>query len=337
MTPADFRGITIRAPSSTAIRDTLRALGARAVDLTVRDVDTAVFSSFANDAQSLPSATDEFPSNVFTTADMSLFPRVDVFVASRAAVARLRPSRSGRSCDGPLPTRERQRSPPRASASEAETFCKAGGTIVRAPASALPALRARTAHWWTPCDAIPRRGRSSRGSRTCLRLMVQRRRIAHRRLRALSRRPTLTSTRRPRSRRSPASRHLPPRVLRRRPARGGCGRDGRAAERRPHDADVLRRGLGRAFRDRVARACTSTTLPRTAVARPPPDPAPLESGDAVRWPRPAGLEASATRRRHCHADRLALGTELDSDCVRRHLEARRLSERLRRPRKALGG
>ena len=154
VTPADFDGITIRAPSSPAIRNALRALGARPVDLSVRDVDTAVFGSFANDAQSLPSATDEFPRNVYTAADEALFPRVDVVAASSTAVSRLRPGQreilrraAGDARAGTIAAGGERL--------EAEAFCRAGGTIVGAPPWALAALRARTTRYLASLQSDP--------------------------------------------------------------------------------------------------------------------------------------------------------------------------------------
>jgi TRAP-type C4-dicarboxylate transport system substrate-binding protein len=143
-TPADFAGVTIRAPSSPAIRAALQALGAHPVDLAVHDVDTAVFGGFANDAQSLPNATDEFPGNIFTAAGLALFPKVDTLVASQAFLGGLRPAQR----DVMRRAAAETRADTIAAADDlgdAEAFCKAGGTIVAAPRGALPGLRARVA------------------------------------------------------------------------------------------------------------------------------------------------------------------------------------------------
>src|SRR5207249_1905095 len=65
-TPADFAGLSVRATYSRATFRLLRALGAEPVDLNAENLDTAINSGFAEDAQSPTKAREQFPANAYT-------------------------------------------------------------------------------------------------------------------------------------------------------------------------------------------------------------------------------------------------------------------------------
>ena len=144
LTPSDFAGVTVRADPSGATRDLLRALGAHPADINTTDSDTAVYSGFVNDAESIPSAGDQFPNSAYAAGNIVLFPRVDVVVASNSALRHLRPSQ--RSILRRAAAEARDETIAAAGEREqAAAFCRGGGTIVSAPAAALHALHARAA------------------------------------------------------------------------------------------------------------------------------------------------------------------------------------------------
>jgi TRAP-type C4-dicarboxylate transport system substrate-binding protein len=142
--PADFGGATIRSDGSRDTRAVLRTLGARPLGPDTREGDTALRSGFDSSSGSLPAAGSTLPRDSFTAAEVAVFPKVDVLVASRAALAALPPSsrsileRAG--ADTRTETIAATDEPAAAAA-----FCRAGGTVVSAPPSALRRLRARTA------------------------------------------------------------------------------------------------------------------------------------------------------------------------------------------------
>ena len=143
LTPADFAGVTIRADRDGATSNLLRMLGAHPVDAGLDSGDTAVHSGFVSGAESATTADDVFPQSAYTTGNIALFPKVDVLVASKRAFGRLRGSQ-----------REILREAAAVARAEAiaaggesglAAYCRDGGTIVRAPASALRALQAKAA------------------------------------------------------------------------------------------------------------------------------------------------------------------------------------------------
>jgi TRAP-type C4-dicarboxylate transport system substrate-binding protein len=143
LTPADFRGVAIKADSSRATHELLRALGARPVEPNSGSTHTALYSGFADDADSLPSATDDFPRDSYTATGLVLFPRVDVVVVSSGALGRL--TSGERSILRRAVADVRNETIAAADRAEGRAFCADGGTIVTAPASAVHALRAKTA------------------------------------------------------------------------------------------------------------------------------------------------------------------------------------------------
>jgi TRAP-type transport system periplasmic protein len=135
--PGDFTGTTIRAPSATT--RALRALGARPVGLDARG-DTVVSSGF--ESSRTPGHT--FPEDAVTAANVVLAPRIDVLAASSAAFARL--TRDQRTVLRRAALEARAETiAATGERSAAAAFCRAGGTVVTAPPSALRALRAKTA------------------------------------------------------------------------------------------------------------------------------------------------------------------------------------------------
>ncbi len=144
LAPADFAGVTIRADSSQATRDLLRALGATPRDLTTVAGHTSVYSGFVNDAVSIPSADDGFPKDAYTGTGVVLFPKVDVLIASRGLLDHLRPSQR----ETLRRAAEQARAETVAASDEradGSAFCRAGGTIVATSPSALGPFRAKTA------------------------------------------------------------------------------------------------------------------------------------------------------------------------------------------------
>jgi TRAP-type C4-dicarboxylate transport system substrate-binding protein len=142
LTPADFAGVRVRADSSRATRDVLRALGARPIALESGGSDTSVYSGFVDDAASRPRAGNAFPRDAYTAANAALFPRVDVLVASNLVIGNLRPAQRAILLQAVARARTETLSS-RDERAAAAAFCRAGGTIVRAPTTATRALRAR--------------------------------------------------------------------------------------------------------------------------------------------------------------------------------------------------
>jgi TRAP-type C4-dicarboxylate transport system substrate-binding protein len=144
VSPADFAAVTIRADSSRATRDVLRILGARPVAIDVAGIGTSVYSGFANDAVSLPSADDDFPQAAHTAGNIALFPKVDVLVSSTNAFGRLTPEQQAVLRRAAVEARAAS-IPAAGERAAAAAFCRAGGTIVAATPSELRALRTKVA------------------------------------------------------------------------------------------------------------------------------------------------------------------------------------------------
>jgi TRAP-type C4-dicarboxylate transport system substrate-binding protein len=146
VSPADYAGIRFRAVKSNALWSLIRALGATPVDINGDAMNQAVQNGTVKgaDATLALAANDALPEHGFTAGNVAFFPKVDALVANTKTL-------SGLSSD--------ERSVLMQAAADARTwavetltekngrdaYCKAGGTIVTAPASALAALRARTA------------------------------------------------------------------------------------------------------------------------------------------------------------------------------------------------
>jgi TRAP-type C4-dicarboxylate transport system substrate-binding protein len=143
-TPADFEGVTIRAPASPLVGALLRSLGAHPVDPSRLDVDTALRSGFTSAPAPLTSAHDPFPAQMFVAGNVVFFPEVDVISAGKAAFGRL--SRTGQALIRRAAAATRAATIARADEpGAARAFCRAGGTLVSAPASDEQALRRRAA------------------------------------------------------------------------------------------------------------------------------------------------------------------------------------------------
>jgi TRAP-type C4-dicarboxylate transport system substrate-binding protein len=142
--PADFGGATIRTDGSRDTRAVLRTLGARPVGPDTREGDTALRSGFDSSSGSPPDAGGTFPRDSFTAAEVAVFPKVDVLVASRDALTALPPSGRAILQQAGADTRAETIAATDEPAAAA-AFCRAGGTVVSAPPSAMRLLRARTA------------------------------------------------------------------------------------------------------------------------------------------------------------------------------------------------
>jgi TRAP-type C4-dicarboxylate transport system substrate-binding protein len=143
-TPADFDGVRVRADPSRLTQETLRRLGARAVDLASGSGDTAIYGGFDDDAESSPRARSRFPRDAYTAANVVLFPLIDAVVASPRALGRLRAAQRT-ALERAAADARRETIAAWGEDAEAAAFCRAGGTVESAPPSALRALRARTA------------------------------------------------------------------------------------------------------------------------------------------------------------------------------------------------
>jgi TRAP-type C4-dicarboxylate transport system substrate-binding protein len=143
MTPADFAGTAVRARSSKAISDVLRALGARPAEPSAEDIDTTVLAGFAKDDESPTTADDFFPRNAFAAGNVVLFPKVDAIVVATGALGRLTAGQQATLRRAAAETRS-ETVAATDEASAAAAYCRAGGTMVTAPASALSGLRAKT-------------------------------------------------------------------------------------------------------------------------------------------------------------------------------------------------
>jgi len=142
--PADFKGARIRAISSNATHDLIRALGATPFDLNGGAFDLAIRRGEIDGAEaSFARHPAGYPA-VFTAGNIAFFAKVDAFVANTDKLSEL-----------PLAHRKILRLAAAAARAttliteserkDASRFCERGGTIVVAPASALKALRSRTA------------------------------------------------------------------------------------------------------------------------------------------------------------------------------------------------
>ncbi len=142
--PSDFTGVSIRVATSRTTSAVLRRLGAQPLDLDRGVGATAVYSDFRNDVVSGANATDTFPANAYTVGNAALFTKIDVVVVSGAAVAHLRTSQLSALRRAAAATRAEDAAADD-EAQEAVAFCRAGGTIVTAPESAILELRRKTA------------------------------------------------------------------------------------------------------------------------------------------------------------------------------------------------
>jgi TRAP-type C4-dicarboxylate transport system substrate-binding protein len=140
--PADFAGVTVRAPRTQAIRELLRTLGAKPVDLEAAGTDTAVYPGFGLDTPGRKSS-DAFPENTYTASNVALFPKVDVIVASAAAVRRLTSTERETLRQAANDVRAEAVARNESHAARA-AFCRAGGSIVEASSTEVQALRAHT-------------------------------------------------------------------------------------------------------------------------------------------------------------------------------------------------
>ncbi|PWU25590.1 MAG: hypothetical protein C5B48_00560 [Candidatus Rokuibacteriota bacterium] len=146
VSPSDYAGIRFRAIKSNALWALIRALGATPVDINGDAMNQAVQNGTVKggDSTLALAANDSLPEPGFTAGNIAFFPKVDALVANAATVTGLS------SDDAAVLTRAAAET--RTWAVETLTekkgrdaYCKAGGTIVTAPASALAALRAKTA------------------------------------------------------------------------------------------------------------------------------------------------------------------------------------------------
>jgi TRAP-type C4-dicarboxylate transport system substrate-binding protein len=146
MSPADFAGIRFGASRSRPLFRLLRALGARRVSLTGSAMEHAIAKGTLAGADSslILAADGAIPRPGFTAGNVVLFPKIDALVANSRSLKRLS---------------SKQVSLLREAAASArawaigalteqtghDAYCKAGGTIVTAPAAAIAGLRAKAA------------------------------------------------------------------------------------------------------------------------------------------------------------------------------------------------
>ena len=134
-TPADFRGLEIRTPQSEALRSVLRALGARPVSMDAAGIESAVLAGFG---EGEPVARDSsFPADAYGAVNLALLPKIDVVVASAAALRPLPADLQGDLRAAVSDVRQEVSEP-----EGIRAFCRAGGTVVAAPPGAGAKLRA---------------------------------------------------------------------------------------------------------------------------------------------------------------------------------------------------
>jgi TRAP-type C4-dicarboxylate transport system substrate-binding protein len=170
VTPADFDQVAVRADSSAVTTSLLRALGARPVGLDDPDVDTAVHTGFVGGAEAIPATGDVFPRHAHTAGNIAFFPRVDVVAVNAAAFGRLTVAEQAILRHAA----QDARAGTIAAADEragAAAYCKGGGSIVTAPASALRSLGAAT----VPVVAALRRDAATRALIASIRRVPARR------------------------------------------------------------------------------------------------------------------------------------------------------------------
>lgn len=144
--PADFAGIRFIASRSKTLLPLLRLLGATPVSLNGDAMNRAVAKGTVAGGDSTLAlvANAALPEPGFTAGNLAFFPKIDALVGNESVLRRLTAA---------------QRTVLRQAAASARTwamshlteakgrdeYCKAGGTIVVAPASAIAALRAKAA------------------------------------------------------------------------------------------------------------------------------------------------------------------------------------------------
>jgi TRAP-type C4-dicarboxylate transport system substrate-binding protein len=146
VSPADYAGIRFRAIKSAALWALIHSLGATPVDINGNAMNQAVQNGTVKGADSTLAlaANDSLPEPGYTAGNVAFFPKVDAFVGNAATLKALssddvavltRAEAEARTWAAETLTEKKGR----------DAYCKAGGTIVTAPASALAALRSRTA------------------------------------------------------------------------------------------------------------------------------------------------------------------------------------------------
>jgi len=144
VSPADFAGIRFIATRSKPLLSLLRVLGARPVAVTAVDQAVAKGTVAGADSTLALAADGSLPQPGFTAGNLAFFPKVDALVANSGALKRLSSEQVSLLREAALSARawavgaltERK---------GRDAYCKGGGTIVTAPASAVAALRAKAA------------------------------------------------------------------------------------------------------------------------------------------------------------------------------------------------
>jgi TRAP-type C4-dicarboxylate transport system substrate-binding protein len=145
LTPDDFAGIVVRAPSAPATEALFAALGA-----TTSDVDGAAFTTAVADRDvdamesSLTLATGRTPAPAVVTGNVTFFPKVNVLVLNEDSATELGTERVAILRDAARATTTWAVSESVAEADAAQYFCAAGGTVVVASDPQLEALRSAT-------------------------------------------------------------------------------------------------------------------------------------------------------------------------------------------------
>jgi len=146
VTPADFRGIKIRAIYSKATYDLIRALGATPIDLNGSDFDAAVEKGVVKGAESsFGIAVDGLPAASYTVGNIAFFPKVDALVVNAKALAGLTTAQQAILRNAAADARAATLSTT-SERKAAAAYCRTGnGTIVHAPSSSLQSLRSKVA------------------------------------------------------------------------------------------------------------------------------------------------------------------------------------------------
>jgi TRAP-type C4-dicarboxylate transport system substrate-binding protein len=146
VSPADFAGIGFGANGSKPLLNLMRELGAKQIALTGPAWERAVYNGkvVGADSSLILAADGAIPRIGFTAGNLVFFPKIDALVANSGVLKRLsakqvsllrQAAASARAWAIGALTEQKGRA----------AYCKAGGTIVTAPATSITALRAKAA------------------------------------------------------------------------------------------------------------------------------------------------------------------------------------------------
>ena len=129
VSPADFKGQKIAALPTKAQREVIETLGATLVDTMDRDAALADGSLRGGEGGLLALTLNGFPT---TTADVTLYPKIEVMVIEDATWSRLSPAQQAIVKAAAIAARDQAVEEHPSSADLAKKYCAIGGTVVLA-------------------------------------------------------------------------------------------------------------------------------------------------------------------------------------------------------------